>query len=244
MQFYLCQRRSAIFLGDAHLISNIPELAPRYLNVELPRSHRDRSRCRAPGSDRSWVRRYHRSGTTRYHTRAPLHTLHMHTRDKDTTATMTTKCLRRWSHAIESRTRYEYRRLHRVVRIVTWRGSRHVCFSFFFLSLSCSSSHSIRQSFCAFLGVHAGYNSVFTVPRVVPVRATIYSPGQAAISQERSGTGPTSESVLSRRSYLHVNDGTVAASWLVIGFRLRAPLRRPRRPPSSAPGAGDIDVSL
>jgi len=61
---------------------------------------------------------------------------------------------------------------------------------------------------------------------------------------DQGPTGPTGQSGFSRRSYHHVNDGTAAASWLVIGFRLPAPPHRPRRPPSLAAAAGDIDISL
>lgn len=62
--------------------------------------------------------------------------------------------------------------------------------------------------------------------------AFLRTSGPARVHQAESG--------FSRRSYLHVNDGTAAASWLVIGFRLRAPLRRHL----DAHRAGDIDISL
>lgn len=103
---------------------------------------------------------------------------------------MTTMCLRRWSHAIESRTRYEHRRLRRVVRIVTWRGSRHVCFPFFPPLLPCLRrpfAPSFRSS--ARSSGHPG-TSAFSVPRVVPLRAATRFLRQILTSQVRIGPPP------------------------------------------------------
>lgn len=65
------------------------------------------------------------------------------TTTRATTTTTTTKRLLLWSHAIESRTRYEHRRLRRVVHIVTPEGGHGMfVLLFFFFSLS----RSLRSS--------------------------------------------------------------------------------------------------
>lgn len=187
-------------------------------------------------SGRSWVRRYHTDQVQHDHTRAPPHTVHMHTRGNDgddddgasTVGRMRSKAARAMST------------VDFVGSYALSPGGVHGMFVFFFFSLSFPPAR-----FASLRHVPRGTRAPLCSPcaaRVVPARAATYSPGQTATFQERSSTGPTSESGLSRRSYLHVNDDTAIASWLVIGFRLRAPLRRPRRPPSS--GAGNIDVSL
>lgn len=96
----------------------------------------------------------------------------------------------------------------------TWGRSRHVCFAFF-PPLPFPRSSGIRgRSFGSSGREAVPVRAARLIPRGSQPPAAIYLPPR--VHQARAGS--------SRRSYLHVNDGT-AASWLVIGFRLRAPLR-------------------
>lgn len=109
---------------------------PQYLNVELPRSHRDWSRRLVPGSGRSWVRKYSPIHTHIHRhtvTCACHYTIHTYICTRAARTTTTTERLRR-SHAIESRARYEHRRPG---RIVTHLADFTAClFSLFFHPLS------------------------------------------------------------------------------------------------------------
>lgn len=108
-----------------------------------------------------------------------------------TTTTMTTKRLRLWSHAIESRTRYEHRRLGRVVHIVTSEGGHGM-----FVLLS-----SFPPSLDSLLG-NPRENFSCPCPRAISVRAARFiprEPGCGLPPDERSGTGsPGRERVLAK----------------------------------------------
>lgn len=203
----------AIFLEDAHRIPGVSRwstIRERYLNVELPRSHRDRSRHL----------NVIEAGSRRYHC-----TTRLHARQRR----------RRWRRSVYGfgRARYEHRRLRRVVHIVTPEGGHGM----FVLLLSFSPPARFAPQ--GSLSPLPGEFSALRRPRAIPVRAIYFAGTSATLLRTRSGSGPPGESGFSRRSYLHVNDGT-AASWLVIGFRLRAPLREHL----DAHCAGDIDISL
>lgn len=109
------------------------------------------------------------------------------------------------------------------------------CFALFLSSLSRFAPR----------GFSAGISVVRARELYMSVRAARFIPRGPGCGLPPDARGPAhgvhqAVSGFSRRSYLHVNDGTAVASWLVIGFRLRAPLRRHL----DAHRASDIDISL
>lgn len=192
------------------------------------------------------------------HARVTHTTRTIHTRDRRGTATSTTKRLRHRSPRSNeplARYDYEHRRVGRIPRAPDG-GARDMFVFLFsfphllpFVSRLPSSASRRRRSVSRELsvllrrvpvsrrgggGTARDLSSGIGIQPFLPLEErSQHGPGGGRRSYETGSLG--------RRSYLHVNDGT-AASWLVIGFRLPAPLRATSTP-TFVGSAGDIDVS-